>query len=127
MERTLTNLKDSGKIADVMMEIFKEIRHPIFQGISALNRAMLKRKVGRCTIHFTAESSNTELLFSHDSLSKSAQYSRSSGELVWRIGSTDSWSITPDHGQIGREEKLPFISKAGAARSGFFGTDTREE
>ena len=30
--------------------------------VSALNRGVLKRKVGRCSIHFTAESSNTELL-----------------------------------------------------------------
>ena len=32
-------------------------------GISASNREVLKRKGGRCTLHFTAESSNTEPLF----------------------------------------------------------------
>ena len=37
--------------------------HPVFKGISALNRGILKRKVGRCTKLFNADSSNTELLF----------------------------------------------------------------
>ena len=52
-----------NKLADVIVEIFKESGHPIFRGISALNRGTLKSKGGRCTIHFSAESSNTELLF----------------------------------------------------------------
>ena len=38
-------------------------------------------------------------LISHDSLSKSAQYLRSSGELVWRFGSSVSWSDTHDPGK----------------------------
>ena len=42
---------------------YKETGHPAFRGISALNRGVLKREGGRCTIHFTAEVSNTELLF----------------------------------------------------------------
>ena len=52
-----------NKLADVMVEIFKESAHPIFLGISALNRGILKSEGGRCTIHFSAESSKTELLF----------------------------------------------------------------
>ena len=64
MERTLTNQKDSGKFAaDVMLENFKDSGHPTFQGISALNRGVLEREGGRCTIHFTADSSNAELSF----------------------------------------------------------------
>ena len=49
--------------ADVMVENFSESGHPIFRGINALNRGVLKRKGGRCTIHFTGESPNAELLF----------------------------------------------------------------
>ena len=37
------------------------VDHPIFRGISALNRGVRKRKGGICTIHLTVESSNTEL------------------------------------------------------------------
>ena len=33
------------------------------RGISALNRGVLKRQGGRCTIHFTAESSNAGVFF----------------------------------------------------------------
>ena len=46
-----------------MVERFIETGHPVFKGISALSRGILKRKGGRCTIHFNADSSNTELLF----------------------------------------------------------------
>ena len=49
--------------ADVMVEYFKESGHPVFRGISTLNRCVMKRKGGRCTIHFSAGSSNIELLF----------------------------------------------------------------
>ena len=37
--------------------------HPIFRGITALNRGILKRNSGRSMVHFTAESSDIELLF----------------------------------------------------------------
>ena len=49
--------------AVVMLDIFKESGQPIFRGISALNRGVLKRKGGRCTGQLTAELTNTELLF----------------------------------------------------------------
>ena len=39
------------------------MRRVVVVGFSALNRGVLKRKGGRCTIHFTAESPNVELLF----------------------------------------------------------------
>ena len=45
-----------------MVGHFKETGHPVFKGISALNRGILKRRGGRCTKHFEADSSNTELL-----------------------------------------------------------------
>ena len=43
--------------------IFLESGHPIFGGKSALNRGILKRRGGRNTIHFTADSAKFELLF----------------------------------------------------------------
>ena len=48
---------------DVMVENVKESGHPKVRGIGALNRGFLKRKGGRCTTNFNAESSNAELLF----------------------------------------------------------------
>ena len=46
-----------------MVQRFTETGHPVFKGISALSRGILKRKQNRDTIHFNADSSNTELLF----------------------------------------------------------------
>ena len=65
-----------NETADIMFENFKESEHPILRGISALNRGVLKRKGGKCTIQFTAESSECRALISHGSLSKSAQFLR---------------------------------------------------
>ena len=48
----------------------------------------------------------------------------SSSELVWRVGSVDSWSNTHDHGEIRREGQRSVISKVGTSRSGHDGTDT---
>ena len=45
-----------------MVERFKETGRPVFKSISALSRGILKRKNGRATIHFNADSSNRELL-----------------------------------------------------------------
>ena len=50
-------------IATGMVRHFTETGHPVFKGTSALNRGILKRKGGRDTIHFDADSSNTGLLF----------------------------------------------------------------
>ena len=89
------NCKPEGKwntTADVMMDNFKD---------SVLNRGFLKRKGGRCTIHFNAESSKAEPPFR--TFSRAAQYLRSSGELARRIDSADTWSIALEHGQISRE------------------------
>ena len=63
-ERTLINLKENGMKSPISWsKTSKESGHPIFRGISALDGGVLKRKSGRCTIHFTAESSIAELLF----------------------------------------------------------------
>ena len=45
-----------------MVGHFKETGHPVFKSIRVLSREILKRKGGRDTIHFNADSSNTELL-----------------------------------------------------------------
>ena len=49
--------------ANLMVERFKDAGHPVFKSISALSRGILKKKNGRDTIHFSADASNTELLF----------------------------------------------------------------
>ena len=49
--------------AGVMVGNFKESGHPVIRATGALKRGFLKRKGGRCTIHFNAESSNAELFF----------------------------------------------------------------
>ena len=50
-------------IAKQMLERFKKTGHPLCKSISALSRGILKRQNCRDTIHFNAESSNTELWF----------------------------------------------------------------
>ena len=50
-------------IAGEMVGHVNETGHPVCKGISALSRGILKRKGGRDTIHFNADSSNTELFF----------------------------------------------------------------
>ena len=67
--------------AGQMVERFEESGHPVFKSVSPLARGILRRKNNKETIHFTADASNTEMLFSHDSLSKSAQCPRSSLKL----------------------------------------------
>ena len=50
-------------IATQMVERFKETGLPVFQNISTLSRGFLKRKNGRDTTRFNADSSNKGLLF----------------------------------------------------------------
>ena len=57
-----------NETADVMLNNIKESAHPVFRGISALNRGVLKRKGGRCT-------------------------PRSSSELVWDVAQLISGQI----------------------------------
>ena len=46
-----------------MVQQFKETGHPVFKGVSALSRGVLKQKKGKTSIHFNGDSMNTELLF----------------------------------------------------------------
>ena len=64
---TVLEMKKNGmdNEANGMIKHFAESGHPIFRGRSALNRGILRRKVGRNAIHFTAESVNIELFFAH--------------------------------------------------------------
>ena len=48
--------------ADVTVANFKDSGHLFFRASSALDRGFLKKKGGRCTIHFSADPSNAELL-----------------------------------------------------------------
>ena len=69
-----------------MVERFKDTGHPVFKSISAFRRGILKKKNNSDTIHFNADASHTELLFRIiHSFCESAQYLRSSFELVWAI------------------------------------------
>ena len=85
-----------------MITHFAESGRSIFQCTSALNRRILKRKRGRNAKHFTAElvKSKHWTFTSHNSLGKSAQYLRSSIELVWWVRWTDAWSDILGTGQI---------------------------
>ena len=62
MERTILE-RMWNTTADVMVDTFKDSGHPVFRTTSALGQGFLKRKGGRCTIHFSAISSNAEHLF----------------------------------------------------------------
>ena len=68
-----------------MVGRFKDTGHPVFTSISALSRGILKKKINRDTVHFNADASNTEFLFLNHSFCESAQYLRSSFELVWTM------------------------------------------
>ena len=50
-------------IAAKMVQNFKETKHPVLTSISALNRGILRMIKGKSSIHFNAESTNSELLF----------------------------------------------------------------
>ena len=114
-----------NSIAEEMVEHFKEKLDTQYSEVAMrFIRGILKRKGGRCTIHFNADSSNTELLVSH---SKSTQYLRSSGELVRRSGSVYSWSKRVDHGEVRSKGERTVTQKAGAARSEFFSANSMEE
>ena len=67
-------------IATQMVGRFRETGHPRFKIISAVSRGIQKRKGGRDTTHFNADSSNTELMFrtvhSANQLSVSTQQSQ---------------------------------------------------
>ena len=87
MKRSGTELSAKGKwdfIATQMVGRFRETGHPRFKIISAVSRGIQKRKGGRDTTHFNADSSNTELMFrtvhSANQLSASTQQSQAGFE-----------------------------------------------
>ena len=65
--------------ATQMVERLNETSHPVFKSISAFE-SWNSEENKRDTVHFNADSSNRTLV-SHNSLSKSAQYLRSSLKL----------------------------------------------
>ena len=59
------NCKPEGKWdqqVKQMIEVFAQSGHPVFRGTNVLSRGTLKRKQGRNTIHFKADSENIELI-----------------------------------------------------------------
>ena len=63
-ERTLVSLKEN-EIPSLLKwwDISKKLDTQYSRGFSAFNHGILRRKGGKCTVHFKAGSSNTELLF----------------------------------------------------------------
>ena len=57
------NYKPEGQwnsTADVMGAKFNDSGHPVFPASSALGLGFLRRKGGRCTMHFNGDLSNSE-------------------------------------------------------------------
>ena len=71
--------------ANKMEQRFKQICHLIFISANALTRGILKQRRGRCSIHFNGDFINTELFVPNSPLCQSAQYLRSSCEVVLPI------------------------------------------
>ena len=46
-----------------MVKHFEETGHPVFKGISALTRGIMRKKKSKDTIHYNGESSKGELLY----------------------------------------------------------------
>ena len=109
-------------IATELVGHLKETVHPVFKSISALSCGILKRKGGRDTIHINADSSNRTLV-SHNLLSKSGQYLRSSYKVVWRVRSSDSGSKRANFGKVRSKRERAATEKCKAARSEFFGAN----
>ena len=60
------NYKPDGKwdsIASSMVKDFEETGHPVFKGISALTRGIMRKKKSKDTTQYNGESSNVELLY----------------------------------------------------------------
>ena len=98
----------------------------MFKGISALISGILKRKGGRCTAHYKADSSNTELLFrtihSANQLSIYGAVSSWCEELAqWIPGQnelTSEKSVAKENEQLLNNE---------AARSEVFGANSKKQ
>ena len=72
--------------ANKIVQRFNETDHLAFKSTSALSRGILKQRRGRCTIHFNGDFFyKYRTLVPHSSLCQSAQYLRSSCELVLSI------------------------------------------
>ena len=63
----------------------KDTGHPVFKSISALSRGILEKKNGQDTTHFNGGCFEHRALILNYSFCKSAQYLRSSYELVWTV------------------------------------------
>ena len=87
--------------AGVMVADFKDSGHPVFRASSALDRRFLKKKGGQCTIHFSAEPSDADLLFR--TIHSANQLSIYGAIADWcdeLIDSANTWSIISQHGEI---------------------------
>ena len=110
------NYTPEGKWDSIGTEIvgrFKETGHPAFN--------WQKYHTHQCGF------SEHRTLVSHNSSSKSAQYPRSSFKLVRRVCSTDSESKRVDHGEVRGKRKRAATEKCEAARSEFFGPNSKAQ
>ena len=93
------------KYPNLMIKHLEGRGHPIFRGNSALNRRFRKRKSGRSTIHFTAASSNIELLF-RTIFTPANQFSIYGAVSSWCEHLTqDSWPNIIECGRISFESE----------------------
>ena len=85
-----------------------------------------KRKGGRCTMHFNADSSNTELLFRTIHSANQLSIYGAVSSWLWRVRSTDSESKRVDNGEVRSKRTRVDTEKCEAARSEFFGANSKE-
>ena len=107
-------------IAAQMVQRVKETSQPVFKSISALSRGILTRKINIDTIYFSADASNTALLF---------RTSHSANQLIF-YGAVSSWCEElgqkaewkrPDFGKVrGQKENEQLLKNAKPQEVKFF-------
>ena len=103
------NYKPEGqwtRTADVMVSNFEDSGHPAFRATSALDRGFLKKKGGKCTIHFKGDTSNADLLFRTIHSANQLSIYGAVADLCDELSdSADSWSVIFEHAEIDCESE----------------------
>ena len=109
--------------ADVMVDNFKDSGHPVIRATSALGRWFLK-KIKVKVVRFT---SVVILRMQSFCFARSILQISSVPTEQSRIGAADSWSIIFKHGEFNCESDWAVMSKIGAWRGEYVGTNTRDK